>query len=837
MNGPDGHDTIDEARSVRRRHIGTAGVVLGGLAALALSAAPLVEHLGLSVPGDVAITARMAAATVTALAASVLMAATARRRCGADRLVWALFALGAFTWATGAVLWVANLPLFGGFPTVGPADAMFLLLPISWAAAAIVRSDHVEEAKLHRSTRAVDAIDAAIVGLSMLLLLSIPAFHLSGATLDDTTTLVTMLYPVTDAVVLTLILRSIARNRTDRAPFSLVAAAIATFGLADLAYLCVSQFSIEDRSLSDASWIGAVWTAAFLLLGVAACRAWPGPTVSELRSRHRSVHSFPVLIGAVAAILALLDLTQDNGATWTTTTLVVIMMLLLTRQSMTLSENRRLSSDLVARVRDLEHQASHDALTDLANREHLTERLRSLVDTTEPQRFSAVLFLDIDLLKSVNDSLGHAIGDELIRAVAGRLHDRFGADAVRFGGDEFVVLMRRLPSLDAVAEAADALALDMHRPFCSGGVTLQPSVSIGVAVLRNEASPEELLRQADTALYHAKAQGRGRAAVFDPSMDVNNSRRVRLAAELRRAIDEDEFELHYQPVVELETGRIVTVEALIRWRHPEEGLLTPDRFLAEADAMGLLPELGRRSLIEATQRFAEVNARGIPHPVRVTVNLSASELGASAVSNVTVALARSGLEPRLLVLEITEDVIIDDSVRRTLGELTTLGVGIAIDDFGTGNSSLRQLGDYPASVLKIDRSFVDGITHADDRFIVASVVELARQLELSTVGEGVETLEQASRLNELGCVHGQGWLFERAVPFDVLDERWLQGPASTARALRALGRSADATPDSTGRNTTDDATTGADAGAAVRSSTGAATPVSASDPDPARTGG
>ena len=161
---------------------------------------------------------------------------------------------------------------------VQAAEIPFLLLPISWAAAAIVRSDHVEEAKLHRSTRAVDAIDAAIVGLSMLLLLSIPAFHLSGATLDDTTTLVTMLYPVTDAVVLTLILRSIARNRTDRAPFSLVAAAIATFGLADLAYLCVSQFSIEDRSLSDASWIGAVWTAAFLLLGVTACRAWPGPT-------------------------------------------------------------------------------------------------------------------------------------------------------------------------------------------------------------------------------------------------------------------------------------------------------------------------------------------------------------------------------------------------------------------------------------------------------------------------------------------------------------------------------------------------------------------------------
>jgi len=803
----------DASGSGQRRGI-AAGIVAGGFALLGLAAVPALARLGVEVPGDVEITVRMAAAAITAITASAVMARTARRRQGADRWVWSLFAVGAFAWAAGAVLWVANLPLFGGFPTASPADVVFLLLPMSWAAAAVVRNDHVDGGRSHRSTRAVDAIDATIVGLSLLLLMSIPAFHLTGATLDDTTTLVTMLYPVTDAVVLTLIVRSISRNPTDRLPFSLIAVGVATFGLADVAYLNASQFSIDDRSLSDASWIAMAWIAAFAFLGVAAWTALPGAVMTPLRTRRRVTHSFPVVIGAVAAILALLDLTQDNGATWTTTTLVAIMTLLLTRQSMTLAENRRLSSDLVSRIRDLEHQASHDALTDLANREHLPERLRSLIDTADQQHCSAVLFLDIDLLKSVNDSLGHTIGDELIRAVAGRLHDRFGRDVVRFGGDEFVVLIRRSASLAAVTNEANALAREMHRSFVSGGVTLQPSVSIGVTVLNADATPEELLRQADTALYHAKAQGRGRAAVFDPSMDVSNSRRVRLAAELRRAIDEQEFELHYQPVVELATGRVVTVEALIRWRHPEEGVLTPDRFLAEADAMGLLPELGRQSLIAATQRFAEVNARGLEHPVRVTVNLSASELGQVAIENVTSALEASGLDPQLLVLEITEDVIIDDSVRRTLSSLRSIGVGIAIDDFGTGNSSLRQLGDYPASVLKIDRSFIDGITRSDDRFIVASVVGLARRLDLSTVGEGVETLQQASLLTELGCVHGQGWLFDRAVPFEVLDQRWLQGPASTARALRALGRSADdAPPTADSRN-----------------------PVSPSAADPARTG-
>ena len=415
MNATTALPSDDASGSGQRRGI-AAGIVAGGFALLGLAAVPALARLGVEVPGDVEITVRMAAAAITAITASAVMARTARRRQGADRWVWSLFAVGAFAWAAGAVLWVANLPLFGGFPTASPADVVFLLLPMSWAAAAVVRNDHVDGGRSHRSTRAVDAIDATIVGLSLLLLMSIPAFHLTGATLDDTTTLVTMLYPVTDAVVLTLIVRSISRNPTDRLPFSLIAVGVATFGLADVAYLNASQFSIDDRSLSDASWIAMAWIAAFAFLGVAAWTALPGAVMTPLRTRRRVTHSFPVVIGAVAAILALLDLTQDNGATWTTTTLVAIMTLLLTRQSMTLAENRRLSSDLVSRIRDLEHQASHDALTDLANREHLPERLRSLIDTADQQHCSAVLFLDIDLLKSVNDSLGHTIGDELIRA-------------------------------------------------------------------------------------------------------------------------------------------------------------------------------------------------------------------------------------------------------------------------------------------------------------------------------------------------------------------------------------------------------------------------------------
>ena len=791
----------------RRRPLVISAIAIG---AVSLLVVPLLDAVGLGLSDDTIEGLRIAADIVASSVAAVLLGITAHRRRGTDRWVWGLFATGAAGWCIGSSIWAIYLANGSELPAPSPADAFYLLLPICWCAAGVVRSDRNDQGRTDRTSRVVDVIDSATVGLSFLLVLWIVVFRVSGIGVDDKSALVTMVYPVAESVALTLLVRTMARNTADRRAFVLLTAGVAVYAVGDVAYLLVTQ--TFDLTESVPTLVDTAWITGFALLSGAAWIAMAGREPPRPRPQHQRNGVFPGVMGGVAAVVALIDLTQTDGATWTVATLVLIMVLLLARQSLTLAENRRLSTDLVSSVRGLEHQASHDALTGLPNREHLVQRLQGLIDSASRATRSAVMFLDIDLLKPVNDSLGHAKGDQLIRTVADRLRARWGEDVVRFGGDEFVVLVRRAGSLDDIERQAERLVDDMRRPFATGGATLQPSVSVGVALVEDGVTPDELLRRSDIALYHAKSQGRGRWARFAESMDDSSGRRVRIAPELRRALDEDEFELHYQPVVELATGRILTVEALLRWRHPEEGLLTPDRFLVEADALGLLAPLGRRSLVEATTRFAEVNARDIGHPVRVTVNLSASELGSEVLLGVDEALARSGLDPSLLVLEITEDVIIDDSVRRTLGELRARGVGIAIDDFGTGNSSLRQLGDYPASVLKIDRSFVDGIGRADDAFIVRTVVELADKLGLATVGEGVETLEQARLLQALGCVHGQGWLFDRAVPFDVLDRRWLQGPPSTERALRILQRLPGQRHDASGGG-------GAGAGSALRPGT------------------
>lgn len=772
---------------VRRRR----PVVLSAIAltAVSLGLVPLLDAVGVDVPDAVITVVRILADVAVPAAAAALLATVALRRRGAERWMWGLMAGGCAAWSVGSVLWAIAVWNGGELVSPGPADLLYIAVPLAWSAAAVARPDEDEGGRDGSTSRLLDVVDSATVGLSTLLLLWVAAFHLSGIDTDDTSTMITMLYPVADSVALTLLLRSTTRNRTDRRAVVLLIAGVAACTVGDIAFLLVTKTWGLARAVPTL--VDTGWIVGFMLLAGAAWIALPGAERCRPRPRRRRRGLLPVALGALAGVVALLDLTQSDGASWTIITLVLVMVLLLARQSLTLKENRRLSADLVERIKDLEHQASHDALTELANREHLSQRVQALIDTNRPHAPSAVLFLDVDLLKPVNDSLGHAKGDELLRTVASRLHARFGDDVVRFGGDEFVVLLRRRRSLQAITEEAVALTEEMHRSFVTGGVTLQPSTSIGVAVVQPGTTPDELLRRSDTALYHAKAQGRGRAVVFRPSMDDAASERVRFTPQLRRAIDCDEFELHFQPIVELATGRVRKVEALLRWRHPEEGLLLPDRFLAEAEALGLMPEIGRRSLLDATTRFAAVNARQPDHPVQVAFNLSASELDDDIVADVDGALAASGLDPAHLVLEITEDVIIDDSIRRTLRELRSRRVEIAIDDFGTGNSSLRQLGDYPASVLKVDRSFISGIDQPDDRFIVRSVVDLATRLDLETVGEGIETLDQATLLQDLGCTYGQGWLFDKAIPFDLLEQRWLQGPASTARALRVLGRPSD----------------------------------------------
>jgi EAL domain-containing protein (putative c-di-GMP-specific phosphodiesterase class I) len=328
----------------------------------------------------------------------------------------------------------------------------------------------------------------------------------------------------------------------------------------------------------------------------------------------------------------------------------------------------------------------------------------------------------------------------------------------------------------------------MARPVALEGHQVRSSASVGLALGEPGTTAEELLRRADVALYRAKALGRRCVAVYDPVTDGGKDDRMDLEPDLRRGVASGEFVLHYQPIVELRTGEMVSVESLLRWQHPERGLLAPVSFLDAAISSGVLGAIGETSLRTACTDFATLcvpdgGPPGQLRPPSVAVNLSSSELAdRRVVERVAAALADSALMPRRLTLEITEDVIVDEAVRATIDQLCELGVHLAIDDFGTGNSSLRQLGAYPADVLKIDKSFVDRLEHdVRARAITRSIIRLAANLGLTTLAEGVETEGQAELLARMGCDRAQGWLFAAAMPFDELVAWWRHRAATGCR--------------------------------------------------------
>jgi diguanylate cyclase (GGDEF)-like protein/PAS domain S-box-containing protein len=421
-------------------------------------------------------------------------------------------------------------------------------------------------------------------------------------------------------------------------------------------------------------------------------------------------------------------------------------------------------------------QASHDALTGLPNRTLFLDRVgQALASRTERAPGVAVLFLDVDRFKWLNDSLGHAAGDELLQVVAGRLrHALRDEDFVaRFGGDEFVVLCPALDQPEAEAVAA-RLASSLSAPITIAGHEMTVTVSIGIAYASPTAtdeSPEGLVQDADAAMYRAKEEGRNRHSVFDAAIRGVTLARLETTNALRRGIDRGELVVHYQPTVDLVSGRVVGVEALARWNHPRRGLLPPCEFIGLAEDTGLVVPLGTEILASACRQLAEWCSAGSPArrgDVGLSVNLAARQLlWPELPAVVEEVLAGSGLEPSRLCLEITESVLLadGDASTRALRQLKRTGVNIAVDDFGTGFSSLTYLKQFPVDVLKIDRSFVAGLgRNRQDRAIVASIVDLAHALGLTTVADGVEAADQELELRRLGCEHGQGFLWSRPLP-------------------------------------------------------------------------
>ncbi len=429
------------------------------------------------------------------------------------------------------------------------------------------------------------------------------------------------------------------------------------------------------------------------------------------------------------------------------------------------------------------HQAFYDGLTGLANRSLFRDRVEhALARTARDRAAVAVLFLDLDHFKNVNDTLGHLAGDALLKVVAGRLLNATrGSDTVaRLGGDEFAVLLENARTDAEASIVAERIIQSLQAPIdLQEGQGVRVSTSIGIARAAELDTVDELLRNADVAMYAAKADLRGGYRFFDQSMHTALVDRVMLEADLRRALEDREIWVAYQPIVDLEGGRITGMEALARWQHPLKGTIQPAVFIPVAEETGLIAPLGAVVLDEACRQVATWNA-GRGEPLTVTVNISGFQLQSdSLLVDVASALGSSGLAPECLVLEITESVIVQNGAfaLERLQALKALGVRLAVDDFGTGYSSLSYLQQFPVDILKIDRSFTNGLTRGPNQDALArTIIALGDLLTLRTIAEGVELEQQHERLRDLGCSHGQGYLFSKPLT------------AREMAALLALGR-------------------------------------------------
>jgi diguanylate cyclase (GGDEF)-like protein/PAS domain S-box-containing protein len=439
---------------------------------------------------------------------------------------------------------------------------------------------------------------------------------------------------------------------------------------------------------------------------------------------------------------------------------------------------RKLAADALA------HQARHDPLTGLPNRTLFLDRLEhGLARSRRSGAKLAVLFLDLDDFKIVNDTLGHDAGDLLLVALTPRLCAalRPGDTVARFGGDEFVVLCEDLDSEADAVQIAERVAEACGRPITVGSHEHLVTVSVGVVIAQaGDGTPTALLRDADAAMYRAKARGTGRVEVFDEGMRARLIERIAIESELRLALRRHELRLFYQPVISLARGEIVGVEALLRWQHPERGLLEPADFIHVAETSGLIVPIGEWVIAEACRQAAAWReARLDRPPVRMSVNLSPRQVARSDVADaVARILEDTGFDPSMLDLEITETILLEeaDASARALRSLKAVGVRLVLDDFGTGYSSLSYLKRYTIDALKIDQSFVAGLgRESGDGAIVKAVLGMASALDVGVTAEGVETADQLARLRANGCAYAQGYLFSPPVPAEEMPELLARG--------------------------------------------------------------
>jgi diguanylate cyclase (GGDEF)-like protein len=593
-------------------------------------------------------------------------------------------------------------------------------------------------------------------------------------------------YPPMSIFLVVVTLRIAFNPETERVPsYWLCLAAMSAMFVGDIVYMFadIDLIHIPDRLLD------LPYGVAYLLAGAMAVHPSMRRLTEPGKQRKMSTSRGRVVLVAVALLIpAVLTLQQHSDSTTDRFGLFVVIVALTVTAVLRIVQALYIAERSEAR---LAFQAMHDSLTGLPNRrmmeQHLTRLLeRAPIDDTSV----ALLFLDLDRFKLVNDTLGHSHGDELLVKVAQRLrsHVRPTDLVTRIGGDEFMVVLGHVVSVSQALDLANRLRFCLRAPFVVNDMEFYVSASIGLAFASGddpEATAEVLVRDADTAMYQAKDAGRDAVAVFDESMRTKVSERLELEHDLRNAVALRQLHLVYQPIVKLPQGPIEGVEALVRWAHPTQGVISPAKFIPLAEESGLIGEIGSWVLEEAVAQLAAWRRQSSDFDnLYVSVNLSSAQLhDDDLVQRVAEALRSVGLDGSALCLELTESVVMDDPASATeiFSELRALGIRLAIDDFGTEYSSLAYLKRFPVTSLKIDKSFVDslGVEDNSDATLIAAVVAMAKALGITTVAEGVETPVQARRLIELGCESVQGFLYSRPVRADRLPEvvgsLWTQG--------------------------------------------------------------
>ena len=729
--------------------------------------------------GDDAIYAAIGLASV----ATIFFGATIHRP--TLRSPWYLMATGQLLWVIGDIVdsWRTDVDKVVVFPSL--ADAFYLM------AYPVIALGLYQLIRVHRRGRDVaELLDGATVtvGLALLFWVVIAGPTLAEDNQSFAVASVSVSYPLADILMVGLMVALLMTIGGRSTSFRLLIVALFLLVAGDTTSSALGLFTSTDTRAYD--WI---WLTSYLLWGAAALHpsmrllTEPDANPAERFGRRRfAAMGLATLIAP--GTLATEKLAGLHLTVWPVVIGSVTMFLLVVgRMSMTIHHIVFANEQREALREELVYQAAHDSLTQLPNRAQAMRLLQGALHRAQRSgSIIGVLFIDLDGFKAINDTHGHLAGDELLRMVARTLQDqvRAGDVVARLGGDEFVVVLEPVDVQESAVLVADRLVESLQAPFMlSGGHEVRIGASVGLAISRDgRVEAEQLLQKSDVAVYRAKAAGRGRTEVFDDQLRAELVARTELESALARAIEEDQLVVYYQPVVEVQSGRVDGYEALVRWHHPERGLLQPADFIPVAEMSDLICELDAWVLRRAMRQLAEWNDRPGRRRMNLGVNVSGRHVARRRIlQDVRSALDEAGVGPGQLVLEVTETVLMDEPVARAhLEELRRGGLLISIDDFGTGYNSIARLETIPADVVKVDKRFVDvGSTSAK---LLPLMIQSAHAFGLPVVAEGVENAEQLDVLRSLGCEMAQGFFLAR--PMDaVTAAQWQDASDRSQRAM------------------------------------------------------